>query len=94
MWQQSAEQNAAAFKEESVAPTSRLQIFAFVQANSPILQFVHTLEKLFDMEAAPKLRGKVVVFVGKKLHMGPLILSYSRNGMHGSGSEHQCAMMQ
>ena len=37
VWQWGTEQNAAAFKEEAVAPTSRLRIFAFVQANLPVL---------------------------------------------------------
>lgn len=65
-WQRGAEQNAAAYKKEALVPSSRLRIFAFVQANSPVLQFVHTLGKFFDIDTAPQLRGKVIAFVGDK----------------------------
>ena len=77
MWQRNAEQTVAAFKEEAAAPTSKPRVFTFVQANSLILQFVHTLGKFFDMDAAPELQRKVMAFVGDKTPFGsphPILL--------------------
>ena len=65
----------------SSGPTSRLRIFACVQANSPVLQLVHTLGTFFDMDAALDLRGKVVALVGEKTPYGSphLVLLPERN---------------
>ena len=94
VWQRNAEQTVAAFKEEAAAPTSKPRVFTFVQANSLILQFVHTTGKFFDMVAVPELLRKVMAFVGEKLILGLPNQSSYRKEMHGSGREPQCVRMR
>jgi hypothetical protein len=51
------------FREE-VLNTEQLQLFAVMKENSAVLTIIHGLQKYYNGETAPELRGKVLARVG------------------------------
>jgi hypothetical protein len=76
-WQHTACTDVNKFKDEAMTPSSRPQVFGFLQNKPPFVHILHSPAKFFELEAAVEHQGKVIAFIGDQLttnHQHPLAL--------------------